>query len=275
MSEKGRIRMKENDELANLENEWKSRFDRFTAPEPTREQSMSLIEKIKGTEAEKPVDLRMELETAQNTQSVSAQVANLFLSQWNFHGVRSWLLTAIVMLVLTITISQNWGGQVAGFTVWIKWTSLIMIAVMGYAFRTQNEGNDIIERLSYTPLIQQMFTRFIIVLVLQIAITLPLSFIVLGGVSSASFIISSFMPLLFFGVVGFVGTIWLGQKLGAILALVVWFGQVLLEDRLKFTSLFQVPGNDYFMLVNLIVLGISCLLLSSVTLKSRQLRDVV
>lgn len=154
MSEKGRIRMKENDELANLENEWKTGFDRFTAPEPTREQSMSLIEKIKGTEAEKPVDLRMELETAQNTQSVSAQVANLFLSQWNFHGARSWLLTAIVMLVLTITISQNWGGHVAGFTVWIKWTSLIMIAVMGYAFRAQNEGNDIIERLSYTPLIQ-------------------------------------------------------------------------------------------------------------------------
>ena len=275
MSEKGRIYMKENDELANLENEWKSRFDRFTAPEPTREQSMSLIEKIKGTEAEKPVDLRVELETAQKKQSISAQVTNLFLSQWNFHGARSWLLTGIVMLILTITISQNWGGEVAGFTVWIKWTSLIMIAVMGYAFRAQNEGNDIIERLSYTPLIQQMFTRFIIVLVLQLAIVLPLSFIVLGGMGSILYIISSFTPLLFFGVVGFVGIIWLGQKLGAILALVVWFGQVLLGDRLTFTSLFQVPGNDYFLLVNLIVLGVSCLLLSSVTLKNRQLRDVV
>lgn len=267
--------MKEKDELANLENEWKSRFDRFTAPEPTREQSMSLIEKIKGTEVEKPVDLRVELETAQTTQSVSEQITNLFLSQWNFQGARSWLFTSIVMLVLTITINQNWGAGAIGFMVWIKWVSLIMIAVMGYAFRTKNEGNDIIERLSYTPIIQQMFTRFMIVLVLQLAIALPLSFIVLGGKGSILYIISSFTPLLFFGVVGFVGIIWLGQKLGAILALVVWFGQVLLEDRLTFTSLFQVPGNDYFLLVNLIVLGISCLLLSSVTLKNRQLRDVV
>lgn len=267
--------MKENDELSNLENEWKSRFDRFTAPEPTREQSISLIEKIKETEVEKPVDLRVELDIAQKTQSVSARIANLFLSQWNFQGVRSWLLTAGVMLVLTITISQNWGSGAAGFTTWIKWISLIMIAVMGYAFRAKNEGNDIIERLSYTPLIQQMFTRFIIVLVLQLVIALPLSFIVLGEMSSVLYIISSFTPLLFFGAVGFVGLIWFGQKLGATLALVVWFGQVLLEDKLKFASLFQMPGSDYFLFVNLIVLGVSCLLLSSVILKTRQLRNVI
>lgn len=273
MSEKGRIRMKENDELANLEDEWKSRFDRFTAPEPTREQSMSLIEKIKGIEREKPIDIRMELETAQNTQSFSEKMTNLFLSQWNFQGARSWLLTAIVMLVLTVTVNQNWGAGATGFVVWIKWVSLIMIAVMGYAFRTKNEGNDIIERLSYTPIIQQMFTRFMIVLVLQLVIALPLSFIVLGGVSSTLYIISSFTPLLFFGVVGFVGTIWLDQKIGATLALVVWFGQVLLGDKLKFASLFQVPGDDYFLYMNLVVLGISCLLLSSVVLKNRQLRD--
>ena len=267
--------MKENDELSNLESEWKSRFNRFTAPEPTREQSMSLIEKIKGAEVEKPVDIRAELENMQETQSFSAQVANLFQSQLNFHGMRSWLLTAIVMLVLTITIGQNWGSEAAGFTVWIKWTSLIMIAVTGYAFRAKNEGNEIIEKLSYTPLIQQMFTRFIIVLVLQLAIALPLSFIVLSGMNSALYMISSFTPLLFFGVVGFVGIIWIGQKLGATLALVMWFGQVLLEDRLKFASLFQVPGNEYFLLVNLAVLGISCLLLSSLIFKKHQLRHAL
>lgn len=267
--------MKENDELSNLENEWQSRFDRFTAPEPTREQTISLIEKIKGTEVEKPVDLRMELETAQETQSVAARVANLFLSQWNFQGARSWLLTGIIMLILTLTISGNWGSGTAGFTIWIKWITLIMIAVMGYAFRSKNEGNHIIERLSYTPLIQQMFTRFMIVLVLQLVITFPLSFIVLGEMNSALYVMSSFIPIIFFGVVGFVGTIWHGQKLGATLALVVWFGQVLLGDKLKVASLFQVPGNDYFLLVNLIVLGASGLLLSSIVLKNHRLRNLV
>lgn len=265
--------MKENDELSKLENEWQSRFDRFTVPEPTREQSMLLIEKIKGSEVEKPVDLRAELETAQERQTISAQMTNLFLSQWNFHGVRSWLFTGIVMLILTITISQNWGSGETGFTIWIKWTSLIMIAVISYAFRAKNEGNDIIEKLSYTPLVLQMFTRFLIVLVFQLVIAWPLSFIVFGGGSSLFYMISSFTPLLFFGVVGFVGTLWLGQKLGPTFALVVWFGQVLLEDRLNFASLFQMPGDDDFLLMNLVVLGISCLLLSSVMLKNRQLRN--
>ena len=63
-----------------------------------------------------------------------------------------------------------------------------MIAVMGYAFRSKNEGNDIIEKLSYYPLVQQMFTRFMIVMALQLAITLPLSFVILGSVSSVLYL---------------------------------------------------------------------------------------
>ncbi len=170
--------MSEDQELSHLENEWKNSFDRFTSPEPTREQTFNLIEKIKEADEIKPVDLRAELEAQSNCSIyISAKVVNLFLSQWNFHGASSWLLTGIVMLVLTITISQNMGNEMTGFIAWIKWITLIIIAVMGYAFRSKNEGNDIIETLSYYPLIQQMFTRFMIVMGLQLAITLPLSFI--------------------------------------------------------------------------------------------------
>ena len=270
MSRKGRASMNEDHELSRLEKEWKNSFDRFTAPEPSREQTLNLIQKIKETGENKPVDMRATLEAQQETQSFSSKVASLFLSQWNFHGARSWLLTGIVLLILTITISQNGGDAATDFLTWIKWITLIIIAGMGYAFRSKNEGNEIIETLSYYPLVQQMFTRFMIVMAIQLAITLPLSFIILGSVSSVLYLLSSFTPILFFGVVGFVATMWLGQKIGILLALFVWFAQVLLEKQLKFAALFQLPGNDYFVLTNIVVIGISVLLLFSVPLKNRQ-----
>ena len=266
--------MSEDQELSHLENEWKNRFDRFTSPEPTREQTFNLIEKIKEADEIKPVDLRAELEANQAAQSIRAKVINLFLSQWNFQGARSWLLTGIVMLVLTITVSQNMENEMTGFIAWIKWITLIIIAVMGYAFRSKNEGNDIIETLSYYPLIQQMFTRFIIVMGLQLAITLPLSLFMLGNTSSILYLIGAFTPIFFFGVVGFVSTMWFGQRIGVFLTLLVWFSQILFDKQLKSASLFQAPGNEHFLLMNMIVLALSCLLLSSMLRKNRLMRDL-
>lgn len=266
--------MSEDKEFSHLENEWKKRFDRFTAPEPSREQTLDLLQKIKGMEEAKPVDLRVGLETEQGTQSMLSKVGNLFLSQWNFHGARSWLLTGIVMLIVTLTISLNMGSEVTTFTTWIKWVTLIAIAGMGYAFRSKNEGNDIIETLSYHPLIQQVFARFVIVMTLQILITLPLSFMILGRANSMHYLLGSFTPTLFFGVVGFVCIIWLGQKIGIALAVGIWFGQSLLEEKFQWASLFKLPTNEDFLLMNLVVIGISCLLLSSLLLKNKQMRNL-
>ena len=129
--------MNEDHELSRLEKEWKSSFERFTAPEPSREQTLNLIQKIKEADESKPVDMRAALEAQQETQSISSKVTNLFLSQWNFHGGRSWLLTGVVLLILTITISQNGGDAATDFVTWIKWITLIVIAGMGYAFRCE------------------------------------------------------------------------------------------------------------------------------------------
>ncbi|MEK3886426.1 hypothetical protein [Bacillus sp. FSL K6-3431] len=264
--------MSEDQELSRLENEWKQRFDRYTAPEPTRENTMNLIQKIKEVEEIKPVDLRAEFEATQATQTMKEKVTNAFLSQWNFHGSASWILTGIVMLVLTITISQNTQNEMTGFLAWIKWITLIIIAVMGYAFRSKNEGNQIIETLSYYPLIQQMFTRFIFVMGLQLVITLPLSIFILGNASSVLYLICAFTPIFFFGVFGFVSTMWFGQKIGVFLTIFVWSTQILIDKQFQSTSLFQLPKNDYFLLINTGIFTASILLLSSILLKRRFLR---
>lgn len=257
--------MDENQDLVKLENEWKSHFDRYTTPEPTREMTLDLIQNIKSIEQNQaPADVRIELETAQHSLSIKERVVNMFLSQWNFYGTTSWLLTGLVMIAITFIISENTSDPLFGFTHWIKWITLLVIAVIGYSFRPKNEGNEIIETLSYYPIIQQMFTRFMMVMGFQLVLALPLSLFVVGKESTIGYLVGSLIPVFFFGVVGFVATFWLGQKIGLTLTLLIWFSQVLVKKKL----LFQVPGNDYFLLMNAIIFSLSILLLSTILLRN-------
>ncbi|MCR2823838.1 hypothetical protein [Lederbergia panacisoli] len=258
--------MSENQELSKTEKEWKTHFERFTAPEPTREMTLDLIQRIKNIEEnESPVDLRLELEMTQHSLSTKSKIVNMFLSQWNFYGMTSWLLTGLLMIAITFTISENYGDAITGFASWIKWITLLVIAAIGYSFRSKNEGNEIIETLSYYPMIQQIFTRFMIVMGFQLVLALPLCFVVVGKESTILYLVSSFIPVFFFGVIGFAAIFWLGQKIGLSIALVIWFSQVLLKKKL----LFLAPSDDYFLVVNGIILSISILILSSVLFKRR------
>jgi len=190
---------------------------------------------------------------------------NMFLSQLNFYGTTSWLLTGLLMIAITFTISDNSADAMTGFSSWIKWITLLVIGVIGYSFRPKNEGNEIIETLSYYPMILQILTRFMIVMGFQLVLTLPLSFIVVGKESTVLYLVSSFIPVFFFGVMGFVAIFWLGQKIGLSITLFIWFSQVIIKKKL----LFQAPGDDYFLVMNMIILVLSILLLSSVLLKRR------
>lgn len=265
--------MSEEKDLLRLENEWKHRFDRFTAPEPTREQTLSLLENIKRVELEnKPVDVRHDLENIQSSQTLKQKLMNLLLSQWTFHGMKSWILTGVIMLILTVTISLNSEGT-AGFVTWIRWMTLGMIGVIGYAFRSKDEGNDVIEKLSYYPLIYQMFARFVIVMSLQMLIALPLIFIILGKASTIEYIIGTFTPLFFFGVVGFVTIMWLGQKIGLFCTLTVWFSQLFLEKIFNSISLFKLYESDQTMILNASIWIVSLGLLMTILLSQRLIKE--
>lgn len=266
--------MSEDQELSRLEKQWKNRFERYTSPEPTTEQTFRLLARIKETEETKPADLRAELEAAQSAQSAASKLAGLFLAQWNFYGMRSWLLTGVVMLLLTVMINGGTGNEMSGLLAWMKGGSLVMIAVMGYAFRSRNKGNDIIEVLSYYSLTNQMFARFIIVMALQVAITLPLSFLILGGESSVSHVLGSFMPIFFFGTVGFTSAMWFGHKVGVMVTLFVWLSQILLDRGSKTLSMFQLPWNEHVIGMTASMMGLAGLLLGSVLLKNNLKRDL-
>ncbi len=259
--------MSENKELHELEKEWRRRMERFTTPEPTREQTCMLLNNIRNQTAEKqPQDIRAELEQLQQSRTPLGEMFDLLASQWTFYGMRSWILTSIVMLVLTVFVYGNDPG-VAGFSIWLKGMSLLMIVLISYAFRPKNEGNAMLEELSYYPLIQQMFARFVIVMGVQLILALPLIYFLLGSASTMVYIFGTFTPLFFFGAVGFVSTFWLGGRAGTIITGFLWFMQILLDGQVKSFSLFRLPESDWFMLANILLMFISIVLLGSIVLK--------
>lgn len=262
--------MSEDKELHELEREWKSRLERFSAPEPTREQTFTLLENIRNQAAkEQPQNMRTELEQLQKSRTPFEQMVDLLASQWTFYGMRSWILTAIVMLILTISVYGNDSGE-ASFSIWLKGMSFLMIVLIAYAFRPRNEGNAALEELSYYPLIQQMFARFVIVMSLQLILALPLSFFLLGSASTAAYIFGTFTPLFFFGTVGFVSTFWLGGRAGTIITAFLWFVQMLLDTQVQALSLFRLPESDWFLAASVLLMLISVLLLGSIVLKRKK-----
>lgn len=259
--------MSENKELHELEQEWRSRMERFTAPEPTREQTFTLLDNIRNQAAEeRPQDIRVDLEQLQQSRTPLEQIFDLLASQWTFYGMRSWILTAIVMLVLTLSVYGNDPGE-SGFSIWLKGMSFLMIVLIAYAFRPRNEGNATLEELSYYPLIQQMFARFVIVMGVQLILALPLIFFFLGSASTMTYIFGTFTPLFFFGTVGFASTFWLGGRVGTIITSFLWFVQMLLDGQVQSLSLFRLPESDWFVLANVLLMFISILLLGSIALK--------
>lgn len=259
--------MSEDKELSRLESEWKNRFDRFTVPEPSREQTLELLQRIKGTEEAKPVDERFTLELSQKNQSTSKKIMNLLLSQLNYYGIGNWLFAAVMMLTMTIVVSLNMSDEISGFLAWIKWSTLVMIAMMGFAFRTKDEGNKQIETLSYYPLNIQWLARFLIVTTLQLVMTLPLSFIILKETNSIYYLVGILIPILFFGVAVFVSVIWFGQYIGLGVTLLIWFLQSFYEKKLTIAALFKVPSSEGFILTNSIILLLSIVLLASLLFK--------
>lgn len=265
--------MNENQELDRMEKEWKNRFDRFTAPQPSMEKSFDLINKIKTASETLPYDFREELEFLQEKQSTKSRVINLFLSQWNYYGSRNWLYTGVIMLLICLTINEGTEDGVSGYVAWLKWGTLVVILFIAFAFRTKDEGNRIIEELSYTPVLHQLFARFIIVMGVQFVISLPLSYFIFGNSGSVLLVFTSLSAMFIFGVIGFVSTFWFGQKIGLAMTLVVWLLQFVFESKVTIASIFQEPQSQSFMFTHMFALIISLLLLSSVLIKGRYWRN--
>ncbi|MBE1556115.1 hypothetical protein [Sporosarcina limicola] len=264
--------MNEDQRLTRLEKEWQNRFDCFTTPQPSTRQSFDLLNKIKEDHAVKPLDMREELENQQQIQSARSRFFHLFLSQWNYYGSHSWLYTGILMLFLSLTIGGNTENVINAYIEWVRWGTLVVIFGIAYAFRTKDEGNCIIETLSYYPLHYQLFARFIIVMGVQVLITIPLSFYVFASVSAIMLLFSSLLVMFFFGVVGFISTFWFGQNIGLIITLTVWLLQLLGKGKGGIFYLFQVPTSHTFVYMHGMVFILSLLLASSALLKVRMRR---
>lgn len=213
--------------------------------------------------------MKTEIEQMQQSRTKSQQMKDLLISQWTFQGGITWLITAVLLIILTTTIQTNYDIQV-GFVVWIKWVSFFLIALIAYMFRPRDEGTAILEGLSYYPFIQQMFARFLIIMGMQGIIILPFTFYITGTADIMTYLAATYVPLLFFGVTGFTSTIWLGGKLGSIATATLWTIFIFIDQQIEHMSIFRIAEHETILFSIGTIIGMSGLLLGTYRLKSKK-----
>ena len=141
---------------------------------------------------------------------------------------------------------------------------------IAYMFRPRDEGTAILEDLSYCPFIQQMFARFLIMMGMQGIIILPFTVYITGTADVMTYLAATYIPLLFFGVIGFTSTIWLGGKLGSIATGTLWTAFIFIDQQIEHISIFRIAQHETILFSIGTIIAMSGLLLSTYQLKSKK-----
>jgi hypothetical protein len=257
-------------QLKALEQKWVKNMGRFTSPLPTEADTMRLLESVnkfisdEKTKSNAP-DYWAEIDNIRKEQSVFSRITDLFRSQWNVYGWRSWIITILLMVIAGAVAGNSFQYDLdQGLDFWIQSLSFIMIGAVGYAFRPRNEGMAILQQLGHYTLEQQVLARFILVLMLQLVIAVLCSALFLWELYTFSlpqFVLSWTTTMLFFAVTGFVLIHWLGIRVAMAVCVIIWSGQLVMQEKLTWAKLFVSPASPYFIHSQGWMLGISAALL--------------
>jgi hypothetical protein len=248
------------EQLEQLEARWSARMERFTAPVPSTESILRLLERVKAEQVpvQKPADLRAELEAVQMRQSPLQTLFQLVSAQWNFYGSRSWLMTALLMVAASFggTAYVPTGEPLLALMEWVKWMTLLIIVFVGWAFRSKNEGMRLLERLGAYSLVQQLSARFVLVIGFQMILAGVLSLFVRGA-SLGGFWLSWSIPMLFFGVALLALSTWANAKVAVGVSLGLWSLQFFAHQQLGAFDLFALPGMEHFAMSRWVTAGLT------------------
>lgn len=204
------------DELESIEKRMEPRLSSLTVPVPSRENTFRLIEFVKKNGDGEIVQEKEELDLFQQTSSKEKQYSRLLgliRSQWNVYGFRSWLTTGGSIVATGYIASTYHTEKYNDLFLWTLGLSLIILGTIVYAFRPRDQGTMILEQLGKYSLLEQTFTRLILVMLFQIIVAVPLSFIFIdqGAQNSLSgFIVGWSIPVISVALICFVFIQWFG-----------------------------------------------------------------
>ncbi|GIP38488.1 hypothetical protein J31TS4_17680 [Paenibacillus sp. J31TS4] len=286
-------------ELALLEGSWSGRLERFTAPEPAREDTARLIARVRERLREETAASAEPASAAPPPETIAAlrsdrrsaasgrpgaserateadpfaaprvtpgrRWARLLRSQWHGYGTRSWLLTGLALLAAGAAAYGSGAPPERQWTIWLYGITMLVIAVIGYAFRPRDEGTELLEQLGQYSVLEQTLARLAIVTGFQLAVALPVSaFVYRGesGLSVTAFTIGWTAPMLFLAVLGFVLIQWAGIRLAFTGILALWAFTLAAGERLAWMRWFLLADEPGFVTGRLWLLGAAAVLLA-------------
>lgn len=300
----------DDERLLRMEERWRTRFERFTAPEPSREDTFRLIAAIKeiGREqSQQPAALEerclepselsemaapvwltetaeaaaikateaIEVTPTEASEGLFLRAFNLLRSQWNFYGLRSWIMTCIAVgatgyLAYTKHAAPNASDSLL---LWIFGLTLAAIGGISAAFRPRDEGTMILQQLGKYSLLEQTLTRFLLVTCFQLVVAFPISLLLYKeefGIPLAAFLTGWMAPVLFTAVCGFVLNQWLGMWPSAVFLLAVWSLSLAGSGHLDWLNGLADMESPYFMGIRAVMLMLAALLLTGYALGQRK-----
>lgn len=204
------------DELKSIEKRMEPRLSSLTAPVPSREDTLQLIEFVKKNGDGEKVQEKEEIDLFQRTSSHEKQYSRLFgliRSQWNAYGFRSWLTTGGSIVATGYIASTYHTEKYNDLFLWTLGLTLIILGTIVYAFRPRDQGTMILEQLGKYSLLEQTLTRLILVMLFQIVAAIPLSFIFIDQGAQNSligFIVGWSIPVISVALICFVFIQWFG-----------------------------------------------------------------
>ncbi|WP_422656700.1 hypothetical protein ACK8P5_13000 [Paenibacillus sp. EC2-1] len=204
------------DELESIEKRMEPRLSSLTVPVPSREDTFQLIEFVKkngaGDVVQEPEELDLFQQTSSNEKQCS-RLLGLIRSQWNAYGFRSWLTTGASIVATGYIASTYHTEKYNDLFLWTLGLTLIILGTIVYAFRPRDQGTMILEQLGKYSLLEQTLTRLILVMLFQIVVAVPLSFIFIDQGAQNSligFIVGWSIPVISGALISFVFIQWFG-----------------------------------------------------------------
>lgn len=285
----------DDEQLLKLEAQWRTKFERVTVPEPSRQDTFRLIEVIKEIgrlesqrEAERQEQAQEQSQAQSQERVVNAaseaselaegfflRIVSLLRSQWNFYGIRSWLLTCIAVGAtgyMAYNGYSEWNTS-GGLHLWIFGLTLVIIGGIAAAFRPRDEGTMILQQLGKYSLLEQILTRFLLVTCFQLVIALPLSLLLYKeafGMPLAAFLYGWIVPVLTVAVCAFVLNQWLGMWPSAVFLLTVWSLSLAGSEDIDWLQGLADMSSPYFMKIRAVMLATAACLLIVYALRQRQ-----
>lgn len=213
-------------ELHQLERELEPALQSVLVSQPSQRETQALLTSLLSSLEDED---REEADVWQTRRREAPALWPQVKAQAKMHGKSFWIVSALLFTLLTIMMQDAVVTPEATGLITLWFTPLVLLTSLVYSFRTWDAGMRAVESVTVFPPALLLLSRFLVVLLLDLALVLIGSVYILLTAKFTSLVVHPFMfvigwmtPLLFFFGVTANVMLYKGVKTGMVTATALW-----------------------------------------------------